>query len=91
MPTYNEIIEQMKDIETVKSVTQRGGGRGNTLYIDIEMLSGKVFTVSCYNNTAFHVYIKYAATKPTSNADMKDTPDCWIGIYAGESTEAPTD
>lgn len=37
-----------------------------------------------------YVWIKYAGIRPTSNADMGDTPDNWIGIYVGLSATAPT-
>ncbi len=37
-----------------------------------------------------YVWIKYAAVQPTSDADMGDTPDNWIGIYTGLSSSAPT-
>ena len=36
------------------------------------------------------VYIRYAATEPTQDSDMKTTPDEWIGIYAGYAATAPT-
>ena len=39
---------------------------------------------------ADHVYIKYASHQPTSNADMGDVPDDWIGIYSGTESTAPT-
>ena len=37
-----------------------------------------------------YVWIKYAAIQPTSDADMGDVPDNWIGIYTGLSSTAPT-
>lgn len=37
-----------------------------------------------------YVWIKYAAIQPTSDSDMGDTPDNWIGIYTGLSSIAPT-
>lgn len=37
-----------------------------------------------------YIWIKYSDSRPTSNADMYDTPDNWIGIYAGNSSTAPT-
>ena len=39
---------------------------------------------------AAHVYIKYAATQPTSDSDMKDEPDAWMGIHTGIESSAPT-
>lgn len=38
---------------------------------------------------AWYVHIKYAAVEPTSDADMGDTPDNWIGIYSGTASAAP--
>lgn len=35
------------------------------------------------------VYIKYAASQPTQDSDMKDSPDEWMGIYAGVSATTP--
>lgn len=37
-----------------------------------------------------YTHIKYAATNPTQNADMTDTPSDWIGVYAGAGATAPT-
>ena len=37
-----------------------------------------------------YVHIRYAAAQPTSDSDMKTTPDAWIGIYSGTSSTAPT-
>lgn len=36
-----------------------------------------------------HVHIKYAASQPAQDSDMKTTPDAWMGIYAGSSQTAP--
>ncbi len=47
--------------------------------------------VGVYGDTgqAWYVWIKYAAINPTSDADMGDVPDNWIGIYSGTSSTAP--
>ncbi len=37
-----------------------------------------------------YTYIKWAAQSPTSDNDMSDYPDEWMGIYAGDSATAPT-
>jgi len=42
------------------------------------------------DGTSAYVHIRYAATQPTADADMKTTPDEWIGIYSGSSATAPT-
>ena len=36
-----------------------------------------------------NVYIKYASAQPTKNSDIYDTPDNWMGVYAGHATSAP--
>ena len=38
-----------------------------------------------------YCHIKWSAVEPTSNADMGDLPDEWMGIYSGSSATAPTD
>lgn len=47
--------------------------------------------VGVYGDTgdATYTWIKYAAARPTRNADMTDTPSNWIGIYTGTATTAP--
>lgn len=42
------------------------------------------------NGTSAYVYIRYAASEPTADSDMKTTPDAWIGIYSGDAASAPT-
>ncbi len=37
------------------------------------------------------LHIKWAETEPTSNADIKDTPDAWVGLCSDGSETAPTD
>ena len=36
-----------------------------------------------------YVWIRYAAAQPAADADMKTTPDAWIGIYSGDAATAP--
>lgn len=36
------------------------------------------------------VYIKWASAQPTSDAEMGDIPDAWMGVYGGASATAPT-
>ena len=38
----------------------------------------------------WYVYIKYSADLPTSDADMGNTPDNWIGLYSGTASTAPS-
>ena len=42
------------------------------------------------DGTSAYVHIKYSATEPTQDSDMKDTPDAWMGICSGTSPIAPT-
>lgn len=37
----------------------------------------------------WYVHIKYSSDLPTSDADMGNTPDNWIGLYSGTSSSAP--
>lgn len=37
-----------------------------------------------------YVHIKWASANPTSDADIGDIPDAWMGIYSGSSSTAPT-
>lgn len=45
--------------------------------------------VGVYGDTgqAWHVYIKYSSQLPTTDAELSDTPDSWIGAYAGTLDE----
>ena len=36
-----------------------------------------------------YVHIKYSATEPSSDSDMKSTADAWMGVYSGASSSAP--
>ena len=36
-----------------------------------------------------YTFIKYADAEPTADADMKDTPSAWLGVYVGTSHAAP--
>lgn len=38
---------------------------------------------------AWYIHIKYSSDLPTSDADMGNTPDNWIGIYSGTASTAP--
>ena len=48
--------------------------------------------VGVYGDTGAQTYVwfKYAAVRPTSDADLGDNPDEWIGIYHGLASTAPT-
>lgn len=42
------------------------------------------------DGTSEYVHIKYSASEPTQDSDMKDTADAWMGVYSGSSSTAPT-
>lgn len=48
--------------------------------------------IGVYGDTgdAWYVHIRYAAQQPTSDNQIKVSPDRWIGIYSGTSQTAPT-
>lgn len=48
--------------------------------------------VGVYGDTgnSWYVWIKYSGVYPTSDADMGDDPDDYVGIYSGTSSTAPT-
>ena len=78
------------------TVTDMTGGHRLTI-TDAEHPSGQTVDVMDGTNgtngtdgTDAYVYIRYAATEPTSDSDMKTTPDAWIGIYSGDAATAPT-
>ena len=37
-----------------------------------------------------YIHIKYAATEPISDNDMKNIPDEWMGICSSNTTTAPS-
>lgn len=39
---------------------------------------------------ASFVWVKYASRMPTTNSDMGDNPDSWMGIYSGTASPAPS-
>lgn len=36
-----------------------------------------------------YVHIKWSSVNPTSDADIGDIPDAWMGVYSGSSSTAP--
>lgn len=38
-----------------------------------------------------YCWIKWAANEPTSDADLSDSPNDWMGVYSGDASTAPTD
>ena len=58
------------------------GGRVNPQSVNIKGETGAT-------GAATYTYIKWSSVQPTSDSDMGDIPDEWMGIYAGTSATAP--
>lgn len=58
-------------------------------YTDYQWYNIKGATGATGANGAY-CWIKYSATEPTADSDMKDTADAWMGVYAGDAQTAPT-
>lgn len=63
-------------------------------YMTLEMDDGNdIDTTPCvagvYGDTgqAWYVWIRYAGSQPTSDADIGTTPDDWIGVYSGTESD----
>lgn len=41
------------------------------------------------DGASWYVYLKYSGVMPTSDSDMSDVPDEYVGIYSGTSSTAP--
>lgn len=81
------------DITWTESGTS-GNGRthtGTIHYADTSFTSTIVFRDGLKGNTgdASFVWIKYASSNPSSDSEMGDIPDSWIGIYSGTASQAP--
>lgn len=59
------------------------GGRVNPQSVNIKGETGAT-------GAATYTYVKWASQQPTSDNDMGDIPDEWMGIYVGTSATAPT-
>ena len=59
------------------------GGRTNPQSVNIKGETGAT-------GAATYTYVKWASQQPTSDNDMGDIPDEWMGIYVGTSATAPT-
>lgn len=61
----------------------------------ITMADGSTSTVTFRDGArgnpgqAYYVWVKWAGRQPTTNNDMSDTPDAWMGIYTGTASSAP--
>ena len=59
------------------------GGRTNPQSVNIKGEQGA-------QGENWFVFIKWASEQPTSDADMGDVPDAWMGVYGGAASSAPT-
>lgn len=59
------------------------GGLPNPQSVNIKGATGD-------DGESSYAYVKWASEEPTSDADMGDVPDEWMGIYVGTSSTAPT-
>ena len=71
-----------------------GNGKVHTGTIHYADETTSTFTISDGvkgdTGDAAHVWFKYAADLPTSDSDISDTPDNYIGVYSGTSETPPT-
>jgi len=75
------------DIEALKLTIKSGTV---TLIKTLKALSAYSWYPCTGGATSGHIYIKWLASQPTQDSDMSDTPNQWIGVYAGPLDTAPT-
>lgn len=78
----------------IQSIAKTGtSGLVDTYTITYADTSTSTFTVKNGakgdTGAAWYMHIKYSSELPTSDSDMGDSPDNWIGIYSGTSAYAP--
>ena len=78
---YVMIVSTVEDPDNAKVYI-----KGSSAYSFVVDMSG---ATGIQGQNAY-VHIRYAATEPTQDSDIKTTPDAWIGIYSGTSSTAPT-
>ena len=81
----------------IQSITKTGSTGSNPVidtyrilltdetYTDIKVTNG----VKGDTGAAAYVHIKWASQNPTSDSQLSDLPDDWIGIYSGTASTAP--
>lgn len=90
---YEQIQTLLESFESIASIerTSGDGSAGSADVYTITYSDETTETFTIYNAEApTYIYIKYAAKQPTSDTDMKDTPDAYMGVYTGAATTAPT-
>lgn len=94
--TYPIVVTNGRSITSLtwkSSGTPRDGAEhiGTFAYND-----GTESTITIYDGLkgdtgdAWYVWVKYASDLPTSDADLSDVPDNYIGLYSGTDETAPT-
>lgn len=89
-------VNNGRSITGITWATSGTSGDGQTHTGTIAYNDGTTSTVTINDGVkgdtgaAWYVHIKYAGVEPTSDADMGDTPDNWMGIYSGTLETAPT-
>lgn len=71
-----------------------GDGASHTITITMADTTTATFTLNDGlkgdQGDTWYFWIKYASDLPTSDADMSDVPDNYIGVYIGTASTAPT-
>lgn len=99
--TGNDLTQQLISaidghggIASITWVDSGETGNGATHTGTIRMVDGTTSTITIRDGSrgstgdSWRVWVKYSHQRPTSNADLSDNPDDWIGISS--STTAPT-
>ena len=81
---YVMVVNTVEDPDNAKVYI-----KGNLMWEFVVDMSGATGIQGPAGANAY-VHIKFSATQPTQNSDMKNQPDAWIGIYSGNSASAPT-
>lgn len=82
-------------ISSITWETSGTSGNGQLHTGTITLADGTVSTVQIRDGykgdtgAASYLHIKYAGVMPTSDSEMGDTPDKYIGIYSGTASAAP--
>ena len=98
--TYNDTTSFTYDVTNGKGITSitwsesgtTGDGKVHTGTIAYNDGTSSTITITDGykgdTGAQTYVFVKYSATEPTSDSDMGDNPDDWMGIYSGLATSA---
>lgn len=90
------MIDGHGGITDITWTTSGQSGNGQTHTGTITFADGTTNTIEFRDGlrgltgAASFVWIKYASRMPTTDTDLGDNPDSWMGIYSGTSSTAPT-